>query len=48
MIHPIHPSTDLFLKGEQVSGKNICPSKRVNVFTLEGKSPFTKGESFSH
>ena len=29
-----------FSKGEWASGKKIHPSKRVNVFTLEGESPF--------
>jgi hypothetical protein len=33
-----------FSKDELTSGKEIHPSKRVSVFTLEGESPFKKGE----
>jgi len=33
-----------FSKGEWASEKKIHPSKRVNVFTLEGEPPFLKGE----
>ncbi len=46
----IHPSKgdspySPFSKGEWASGKKIHLSKRVNLFTLEGESPFKKDES---
>jgi hypothetical protein len=43
-LSPFLKDESTFLKDEWTSGKKIRPSKRVNVFTLEGELAFKKGE----